>query len=218
MTTPSSRPPAGGFSLTRLADTLDRTGSDFAVGAYVRLRPDADTPGYTAGEVQPWVTASTSPARARTTIAEHPAASGNIVAWSKVSRTEFWRRTALRFPVDRLYEDQVVAQRMYASARAFDVVPDVVALWRERADGSSITQGKASLDVLRDYLDGNYKLEGDLRREVAADIRRKVEIGSYEGLRHRRGLPVRGQRTKTNARTRKGPKRTVAGKKKAGRK
>jgi small subunit ribosomal protein S13 len=68
---------------------------------------------------------------------------------------------------------------------------------------------------LRDYLEGSYKLEGDLRREVAADIRRKVEIGSYEGLRHRRGLPVRGQRTKTNARTRKGPKRTVAGKKKA---
>jgi small subunit ribosomal protein S13 len=76
----------------------------------------------------------------------------------------------------------------------------------------------AQLVTLRDYLEGNFKLEGDLRREVAADIRRKVEIGSYEGLRHRRGLPVRGQRTKTNARTRKGPKRTVAGKKKAGRK
>ena len=72
------------------------------------------------------------------------------------------------------------------------------------------------LVALRDYIEGNYKVEGDLRREVAADIRRKVEIGSYEGLRHRRGLPVRGQRTKTNARTRKGPKRTVAGKKKAG--
>jgi small subunit ribosomal protein S13 len=71
---------------------------------------------------------------------------------------------------------------------------------------------------LRDHLEGNFKLEGDLRREVAADIRRKVEIGCYEGLRHRRGLPVRGQRTKTNARTRKGPKRTVAGKKKAGKK
>ena len=71
------------------------------------------------------------------------------------------------------------------------------------------------LIVLRDYIEGNYKVEGDLRREVAADIRRKVEIGSYEGIRHRRGLPVRGQRTKTNARTRKGPKRTVAGKKKA---
>ncbi len=76
----------------------------------------------------------------------------------------------------------------------------------------------AQLVALRDYLEGNFKLEGDLRREVAADIRRKVEIGCYQGLRHRRGLPVRGQRTKTNARTRKGPKRTVAGKKKAGRK
>jgi small subunit ribosomal protein S13 len=71
---------------------------------------------------------------------------------------------------------------------------------------------------LRDHLDSSYKLEGDLRREVASDIRRKIEIGCYEGLRHRRGLPVRGQRTKTNARTRKGPKRTVAGKKKAGKK
>lgn len=68
---------------------------------------------------------------------------------------------------------------------------------------------------LREHIEGTYKVEGDLRREVTADIRRKVEIGSYEGLRHRRGLPVRGQRTKTNARTRKGPKRTVAGKKKA---
>jgi small subunit ribosomal protein S13 len=71
------------------------------------------------------------------------------------------------------------------------------------------------LVALRDHIEGSYKVEGDLRREVAADIRRKVEIGSYQGLRHRRGLPVRGQRTKTNARTRKGPKRTVAGKKKA---
>ena len=71
---------------------------------------------------------------------------------------------------------------------------------------------------LRDYIEGNFKVEGDLRREVAADIRRKVEIGCYQGLRHRRGLPVHGQRTKTNARTRKGPKRTVAGKKKAGKK
>ncbi|QWW19238.1 30S ribosomal protein S13 [Schaalia sp. 19OD2882] len=68
---------------------------------------------------------------------------------------------------------------------------------------------------LRDHIESNYKVEGDLRREVQADIRRKVEIGSYQGLRHRRGLPVHGQRTKTNARTRKGPKRTVAGKKKA---
>jgi len=71
---------------------------------------------------------------------------------------------------------------------------------------------------LRDYIEGHFKVEGDLRREVAADIRRKVEIGCYQGLRHRRGLPVHGQRTRTNARTRKGPKRTVAGKKKAGKK
>jgi len=71
---------------------------------------------------------------------------------------------------------------------------------------------------LRDHIEVNYKVEGDLRREVAADIRRKVEIGCYQGIRHRRGLPVHGQRTKTNARTRKGPKRTVAGKKKAGKK
>jgi len=75
----------------------------------------------------------------------------------------------------------------------------------------------AELVQLRDNIEGNYKVEGDLRREVAADIRRKVEIGSYQGIRHRRGMPVHGQRTKTNARTRKGPKRTVAGKKKAGR-
>jgi small subunit ribosomal protein S13 len=74
------------------------------------------------------------------------------------------------------------------------------------------------LVVLRDYIDAHFKVEGDLRREVAADIRRKIEIGCYQGIRHRRGLPVHGQRTKTNARTRKGPKKTIAGKKKAGKK
>ena len=68
---------------------------------------------------------------------------------------------------------------------------------------------------LRGYIDANLRVEGDLRREVSQDIKRKMEIGCYQGLRHRRGLPVRGQRTHTNARTRKGPKRTVAGKKKA---
>jgi len=71
---------------------------------------------------------------------------------------------------------------------------------------------------LRDYIDANYQVEGDLRREVQADIRRKIEIGCYQGIRHRRGLPVHGQRTQTNARTRKGKKKTVAGKKKAGKK
>src|SRR3954462_2884270 len=67
---------------------------------------------------------------------------------------------------------------------------------------------------LRDWIDANYRVEGDLRREVQADIRRKIEIGCYQGIRPRRGLPVHGQRTHTNARTRKGPKKTVAGKKK----
>ncbi|MFF7450482.1 MULTISPECIES: 30S ribosomal protein S13 [unclassified Streptomyces] len=74
------------------------------------------------------------------------------------------------------------------------------------------------LVAIREYVDNNIKTEGDLRREVQADIRRKVEIGCYQGLRHRRGLPVRGQRTSTNARTRKGPRRAIAGKKKPGKK
>ncbi len=71
---------------------------------------------------------------------------------------------------------------------------------------------------IRSYIDEQLKVEGDLRREIDMDIKRKMEIGCYQGLRHRRGLPVRGQRTHTNARTRKGPKKTVAGKKKVGKK
>ena len=78
--------------------------------------------------------------------------------------------------------------------------------------------GDDDLVKLRDWIEANYRIEGDLRREVQADIRRKVEIGCYEGLRHRRGLPVRGQRTHTNARTRKGPRKAIAGKKKVGKK
>ena len=70
------------------------------------------------------------------------------------------------------------------------------------------------LAALRDYIENNYRIEGDLRREVQADIRRKIEIGCYQGIRHRRSLPVRGQRTHTNARTKKGPRRAIAGKKK----
>jgi small subunit ribosomal protein S13 len=68
---------------------------------------------------------------------------------------------------------------------------------------------------LREYIEGNFRVEGDLRREVSADIRRKIEIGCYQGIRHRRGLPVHGQRTRTNARSRKGARKPVAGKKKA---
>jgi small subunit ribosomal protein S13 len=78
--------------------------------------------------------------------------------------------------------------------------------------------GDDELVKLRDWIEANYKVEGDLRREIQADIRRKIEIGCYQGIRHRRGLPVHGQRTQTNARTRKGKKKTVAGKKKAGKK
>ena len=76
----------------------------------------------------------------------------------------------------------------------------------------------ADAATLRAYIENHFRVEGDLRREVQADIRRKIEIGCYQGIRHRRGLPVRGQRTKTNARSRKGPKKTVAGKKNAGKK
>ena len=78
--------------------------------------------------------------------------------------------------------------------------------------------GDEDLLKLRDYIDEHFRVEGDLRREVASDIRRKVEIGCYQGLRHRRGLPVHGQRTRTNARSSKGPRKTIAGKKKAGKK
>ncbi|GFR35249.1 30S ribosomal protein S13 [Thermobrachium celere] len=72
------------------------------------------------------------------------------------------------------------------------------------------------VNKLREYIDKNFVVEGDLRREIALNIKRLMEIGCYRGLRHRRGLPVRGQRTKTNARTRKGPRRTIPNKKKAG--
>jgi small subunit ribosomal protein S13 len=87
-------------------------------------------------------------------------------------------------------------------------------------DGSIRVKDLPETDVvkLREYVENKWKLEGELRSEVQANIKRLMDIGCYRGLRHRRGLPVRGQKTKTNARTRKGPKRTVAGKKKAPRK
>ena len=95
----------------------------------------------------------------------------------------------------------------------------------ETCEATGVDPNKRAKDLtddeivkLRDHIETNYKVEGDLRREVAADIRRKIEIGCYQGIRHRRGLPVRGQRTRTNARTRKGPRRTVPGKKKPGKK
>jgi small subunit ribosomal protein S13 len=84
-------------------------------------------------------------------------------------------------------------------------------------DGGTKVRDLSEDEVLkiRAFIDGNFKVEGDLRREVAQDIKRKIEIGCYQGIRHRRALPVRGQRTHTNARTRKGPKKAIAGKKKA---
>ena len=95
--------------------------------------------------------------------------------------------------------------------RAFQIVGGT------RIEGGTKVRDLSEDEVLRirEYIDKNYKVEGDLRREVAQDIKRKIEIGSYQGVRHRRSLPVRGQRTHTNARTRKGPRKTVAGKKKA---
>jgi small subunit ribosomal protein S13 len=96
---------------------------------------------------------------------------------------------------------------------------------KEICDGVGISRDTRVRDLteeevaqLRTYVDGNLKVEGDLRREVAQDIRLKVEIGCYQGIRHRRGLPVHAQRTHTNARTRKGPRRAIAGKKKPGKK
>jgi small subunit ribosomal protein S13 len=87
-------------------------------------------------------------------------------------------------------------------------------------DGATKVRDLSEEEVLkiRSYIDANFKVEGDLRREVAQDIKRKIEIGCYQGIRHRRSLPVRGQRTHTNARTRKGPKKAIAGKKKAAKK
>jgi small subunit ribosomal protein S13 len=94
---------------------------------------------------------------------------------------------------------------------------------RQAVEGANIADGTKVRDLsedevirIREWIDRNYKVEGDLRRDVAQDIKRKIEIGSYQGIRHRRSLPVRGQRTHTNARTRKGPKKTVGVKRKKG--
>jgi small subunit ribosomal protein S13 len=113
-----------------------------------------------------------------------------------------------RMAVALTYIDGVGRSRAAEALEATGISPDLRA--RDLTDDQAI--------ALRDWIEANLRVEGDLRREVAADIRRKVEIGCYQGIRHRRGLPVHGQRTHTNARTRKGPRKTVAGKKKAGKK
>jgi small subunit ribosomal protein S13 len=111
-----------------------------------------------------------------------------------------------RMAVALTYIYGVGRSRAAEALEATGISPDLRA--RDLTDDQAV--------ALRDWIEANLRVEGDLRREVAADIRRKVEIGCYQGIRHRRGLPVHGQRTHTNARTRKGPRKTVAGKKKAG--
>ena len=113
-----------------------------------------------------------------------------------------------RMAVALTYIYGVGRSRAAEALEATGISPDLRA--RDLTDDQAV--------ALRDWIEANLRVEGDLRREVAADIRRKVEIGCYQGIRHRRGLPVHGQRTHTNARTRKGPRKTVAGKKKAGKK
>lgn len=151
---------------------LEQSGSDFVVGAYVRLHPGADG-AFTAGEVQPWVRAATSPARTRVRVVEHPEATSNIVAWSKLSRTDFWRDKQLRFVSDSLYEDQVLAQEMYAIAQNFDVIEDVVVHWRVRPDASSITQSEHQLVVLEQCLNAmDAGLNVLLAKSELADVAR----------------------------------------------
>ena len=106
--------------------------------------------------------------------------------------------------------------RSHSPTSSASVRPGPARLWTGVSGDIRVHQlTDEQLVALRDHIEAHYEIEGDLRREIAADIRRKVEIGNYQGRRHRSGLPVRGQRTRTNARTRKGKKKAVAGKKKA---
>lgn len=138
-------------TLARAVESLETSGSDLAVGTYVRLR---DVDGrWSCGEVQPWVRASVTPPRRHVMLEDHPAVVGNIVAWSKVSRASLWTRTSVRFPEGVLYEDQVVAQRLYAAADGIDLLDEVFVEWRIRSDGTSITQREADPQVLADCID-----------------------------------------------------------------
>lgn len=121
------------------------------------------------------------------------------------------RLLGVDLPRDKRVEVALTHVYGIGRSRAFDVLKGA------GVSGSQRVHQMSDDDVikLRDWIQATYRVEGDLRREVASDIRRKIEIGSYQGVRHRRGVPVRGQRTQTNARTRKGKKKTVAGKKKA---
>lgn len=138
-------------ALAHAISSLENSGSELAVGTYVRLR-EVDG-AWACGDVQPWVRASVTPQRAGVTLAEHPAVVGNIVAWSKVSRHRLWTRTGTLFPEGVLYEDQVVAQQLYAAARGIDLLDEVFVEWRIRADGTSITQREADPRVLADCVE-----------------------------------------------------------------
>ena len=151
-------------ALELLVGSLERTGSDVAVGQYTRLRP-TDVGGYAPSPVQPWVEASTGPGLEGVTLAEHPEVVGNIVAWSKVSHAELWRE--LRFPAG-LYEDQAVTQELYVRARTIDTIAEPVVHWRVRAEGTSITQREADPAVLAACLDAMRDGLAVLRRAAPA--------------------------------------------------
>ena len=121
---------------------------------------------------------------------------------ARIAGVDLPRRKHLAFALPYLYG--------IGPTRAFKIVEGT------QIEGGTKVRDLSEDEVLRirEYIDKNFKVEGDLRRDVAGDIKRKIEIGCYQGIRHRRSLPVRGQRTHTNARTRKGPKKAIAGKKK----
>ena len=117
--------------------------------------------------------------------------------------------------VDLPREKRIEIALTYIYGIGRNIADDIIEATGVNPDTRVKDLSEAEIGKLRDYIDHNLKVEGDLRREVSMNIKRLMEIGCYRGLRHRRGLPVRGQNTKQNARTRKGPKRTIAGKKKA---
>ncbi|GAA4706058.1 hypothetical protein GCM10023215_52670 [Pseudonocardia yuanmonensis] len=137
---------------------------------------------------------------------EYPARQGDTSRMARLSGVDLPRDKRMEIALTYIYG--IGRSRSLEILAATGISPDLRS--RDLTD--------EQLASLREYIENSFRVEGDLRREVQADIRRKIEIGCYQGIRHRRGLPVRGQRTKTNARSRKGPKKTVAGKKKAGKK
>ena len=117
--------------------------------------------------------------------------------------------------VDLPREKRIEIALTYIYGIGRNIADDIIEATGINPDTRVKDLSEQEIGKLRDYIDHNVKVEGDLRREVSMNVKRLMEIGCYRGLRHRRGLPVRGQNTKQNARTRKGPKKTIAGKKKA---